>query len=53
MILTGVSVNWKEPFSIQNAVNYPSTAAVRGVVSVRRSDLHDGCSWNETAEANK
>lgn len=53
MILTSGFVNCKELFSIQNAVNHPSAAAIRGVVSVRCSDLHDRCSCNQTWEADE
>lgn len=48
-----MSVNCEELLSIQNAVNHPSTAAIRGVIGIRCGDLHDRCSCHETWEADK
>ena len=40
ILLTCVSVNGEKLFSVQYAVHHSGAAAVCGVVSVRRGDLH-------------
>lgn len=41
--LTRVSVDSEKRFPFKHAVNHPCTAAVCGVVSVWRGNLHNGC----------
>lgn len=49
--LTRVSVDSEERFPFKHAVNHPCTAAVCGVVSVWRGNLHNGCAcWRKTAK---